>query len=1607
MPQTAGEVVLLKEGFIKLWFGPDNSAAVHDDAKKVISIDLYAVGKEQLQSNGTTKEDLPYRFKFPIQTGPDYAAADSDIPPILPLAFQERLFPFPTVTKEAQLTWHYRMELKVYNPLTGDVLFTANSKDYVDESKIGPIYYLPKYIPETGGTSLITNTATFQASAYVGATFFKMVIKPAPFTVTWSLEYQGVDYYSGLDKENLVSFTVTFKDSVIPDMDFSSTHSWVHKFGQKAIIIPPFTITHVLGMIAEIYTRKGYYDMEHVKETGQVAPAPGPAYKEYVYQQATVNLIGESQDPIETQYNIHYRGYFKTFAHIYDFTPTAEVLYDAQFVDLTVFGRRTFPDPATGPYPFNTAANDVRLSTGLPHLDYWDNLLWSFDLVNSVWQQTEYESSLPPGIQCLKATSIECKFHKHIENNSYSMFVSAASDGLYLRTYSESPNKGVPKGLESLGDPIWGSTGNTIVVWFKIEIVVGQHLCDLMKLFVSAGVNIQRNPSGLIHVEGNPTTLTVETDTWYVLAATTHSILQSDVGPNNMRASYRLILGKTSEANTLWQEVTDFVDYTISKEDHLKKKTTIGGSGCSAQIYAKIAYQAWAGLAPLTPGTCDDLIPFEVYDTYERAKFDPAYTNYGSPKKCLKSRTTPDVNDRIKIPYTETDPKTGALGATLTAGQFPADATIGGIGRLDTPNCPIHLQVKTSKSGTECVCPPGILETTVVCKCPKSHIEYYDQRYFICAECPAFTVPNAAGDGCDAIPPPVKTTLGYISSWDQSSKTITVTFEGDIPESFTKTGANIRDFLFISVSGLRLEEDFTVETEFQPTSKVMKIQIDAKKPLDFKEVLFSLFDRELLFDPEESEFVTGADNQNSSGFKIITDGITPEAVEVTEHVLLLSGIVFPSFLEKMPFIFTFFSFLRTLNFYPVKLPANLDSFLKMFYVPYQGTYGYKILKNYLPKDQNPPSLNIENRGIRISKVLYFSNTIPVISVVSKIALIWYLIKWFKKSKQANAESLENEIRDQESQSTIAKITDWMFIKFMSFLMVKVHIYMYSRLIFVFTSFEGFSDVMAYSPLLAYVNIFEGLFDLVVICGIELKIYDYLKHPKTKAQLLMLDLVNIKTILMIDIFKRDSKNRHSAIYLCLMNLHLFLLATTLVVFNKFKEMLFVCHITQMLMMAAYTFLGRNKFKKSIDFFIYFSNALSFVGIIMMYSLFMYYGELNLKTSGIVGLIVSLFILVLIIVKIVFFSVKMFRDYQTWREQRSTANRVAKGAKLNAKSLEQLISTNKLNKIDGEELSHKKKRSENDKILIKKKVKKLSPNMMKTNGSKSTLAKDNGGNLLKFVMSKQALQNSMKFENGDPVSPQSLGNNTLDGQSAEGENGKQSSRFGNASRSKRIRNSIKVKRGDIKQSARSMRSKMNKQARQISQIALGNGESMNSMTKLNSARFSNSGSNGDSSDGKMSRRQERKVRNSIASHKFSEIHIDSERGSEEDGSGGFSKNQSHKQSRFAQPQELDFDVGHQADPFNEDHNSVNAGNELISDDEDAFGGSMRHISKKKSPNRKGSMRIAPAPKHVKRNRSTEKNKSTFQREDAQKMSRFGRKPEKEEFNSSLELTSGDEL
>lgn len=124
---------------------------------------------------------------------------------------------------------------------------------------------------------------------------------------------------------------------------------------------------------------------------------------------------------------------------------------------------------------------------------------------------------------------------------------------------------------------------------------------------------------------------------------------------------------------------------------------------------------------------------------------------------------------------------------------------------------------------------------------------------------------------------------------------------------------------------------------------------------------------------------------------------------------------------------------------------------------------------------------------------------------------------------------------------------------------------------------------------------------------------------------------------------------------------------------------------MLVMAAYTFLSRNKFKKSIDFFIYFSNALSFVGIIMMYSLFMYYGELSLKTNGILGFVVSLFILVLIIVKIVFFAVKMFRDYKTWKEQRSTANKVLKGAKLNAKSLEQLISTDKLNNIDGGELS----------------------------------------------------------------------------------------------------------------------------------------------------------------------------------------------------------------------------------------------------------------------------------------------------------------------------------
>jgi hypothetical protein len=193
----------------------------------------------------------------------------------------------------------------------------------------------------------------------------------------------------------------------------------------------------------------------------------------------------------------------------------------------------------------------------------------------------------------------------------------------------------------------------------------------------------------------------------------------------------------------------------------------------------------------------------------------------------------------------------------------------------------------------------------------------------------------------------------------------------------------------------------------------------------------------------------------------------------------------------------------------------------------------------LRSDRDPPYLKIRNRDIKISSILYFSNTIPVLSIVGKLALVWYLIKWVKKSKEATTQSIKKEVLKTKKMGTMKKIGQWVFTKMMTFLLVKVHLHMYARMVFVFVSFKGFQEALLYNKWLAWINLGEGLFDVIVVQWIELKIYDFLRVSKKKEQLLMLEFSNIKSILMINVFNPIYRKVNMANYIGFFNLVLFI------------------------------------------------------------------------------------------------------------------------------------------------------------------------------------------------------------------------------------------------------------------------------------------------------------------------------------------------------------------------------------------------------------------------------------------------------------------------------------
>lgn len=822
------------------------------------------------------------------------------------------------------------------------------------------------------------------------------------------------------------------------------------------------------------------------------------------------------------------------------------------------------------------------------------------------------------------------------------------------------------------------------IYWFKLTTNPGHHKCTERYLIYMVGVEITLDLRNFVSINGVKSKVQILKNKWYALGITVSRDLYTQ-GVN--KTWTRMIVQNLSDNSTQTIETISSVNPINSNHERF------GGQECGVEAFLKYFVTSYDYLAKPT-----EFCPFNFF-----LRQDDNWTT-----KCVFDLMS-SVPDSLKV--------------------FDKDVHLA---RRDHQKC---IQLTVKQSG-KCGCSPGsslVLDPDSgdnFCSC-NNRTQYYDFKKWECSPCPVNQFVKENKFECEPI---AKEKVEFVSKFKTESNQLKLMFKNStLPPDFIEVHeeGKLKSRFEIEIEGMIENVDFNYTIQFgvvEQKEGVVFLNFIFYQEMDYQDILVKIFSSRAEITPKEVKLKTGPGNRRFSTFGSVSEKVSPESVQITQNTFFLASVFIPSIFEKMPFVLFLFSFLRTLNYYPVKIPENLHNFLSSFYVDYRNTYGYTIVNNFVRKAKNkedyfldPPKMKVRNRdNIYISRVLYFSNTVPVISVVSKIGLIWYLVKVFKQLKNATITKISKIEQERKNRSCFQKLTSFVFRKIITFMIIKIHIDIYGRLVFIFSAFGGFSEVLNYNKILCVANILEAILDFTVIVWVEIKIFTFLRGSKT-IQLLMLDVQRLKSVLMVNIFKKNNDSSHSATYLCLQNFCIFLLASTLVVFQNFPEMLFLVHIGIMLFLLGYSFLMKNNFRNKIDFFIYFSNNLGFCLIVIMFSFFMYYDEYQPKTVALFGFLIQIGILLLMLSKLIFLFLKFLRMYLNWRERRRKGSAV-KNYVRKKRELEEVKKKKKVRPPTYDEL-------ENVSSFRKRKGKKGN-----SNGSSSQL--------FRFVMTKNLSRNFME-------------------------------------------------------------------------------------------------------------------------------------------------------------------------------------------------------------------------------------------------------------------------
>lgn len=820
-------------------------------------------------------------------------------------------------------------------------------------------------------------------------------------------------------------------------------------------------------------------------------------------------------------------------------------------------------------------------------------------------------------IACLK----DCKYVKDPKDHTISVYLR---DNSYMKNMGFSGQRSLEYFEHSLYSEGYQLALSTLV-WVKLMEDTGDQMCNYRGIFMSLGIQVVYDSKGRLGVINGydetdgvvQTGLFIKLGRWYSIGIGT-KFWRDEVADTDNTFSL-LVVNDIAENTSTHAYVKTSTSWSSFELEYL------GVPGCSAKMMIKYVVTTKNYLAPP-----DDNCP--TFAFYVRAP-----TGFGWSKKCLED---------YLVGYPEEER------------YFDNDIQM----YRKRPECE-KMMVKTPEG---CRCTPGtepMLDQETQeesCRCLNEGT-YYDWNERKCFRCPLDFVVDETGFGC--VKKDIRE-IAFYHKYDENLNQLKIIFKDKlVPLDYAEAADNgeLSKRVNIEIEGKEAWVDYKWKLQFGKAERndaVLLVNFEFLTPMDYMEVKFSLISSINSITPDFGIFETGPADSGEAVFNSMSDSVSPQVVQIAQEAIMVTGVLFPSFFERMPFLLFFFSFLRTLNYYPVKIPLNLHKFLNMFYIDYRDTYGYRIVNYFVKRTYDvkedyyldPPKLKIKNRhGITISRVLYFSNTIPVVSLVSKIGLLWYLIKVFKQLRKATVTKISKIEQERKKMTCFQIVKDFVFRKIITFIIIKIHIDIYGRLIYIFTAFGGFMEVMEYNKAVCFINIAEALLDFSVMVWIELKIYTFLKGS-TAVQLLMLDVKRLKSVLMVDIFIRKSDNSHSATYLCIQNFCIFLLASTLVVFQKFVEVLFMVHIIIILFLVSYCFLSKDKFKYKIDFFIYLSNNIGFSLIVIMFSFFMYYDDYEPESVALFGFLVQIGIIILMFTKIVVLFVKTFRMYRNWRESR---------------------------------------------------------------------------------------------------------------------------------------------------------------------------------------------------------------------------------------------------------------------------------------------------------------------------------------------------------------------